>query len=114
MSQVFVVQESRFKQRDGTTTSHDYTSLYRYGQVTFLLPPTRKQMEEEDGDELDMLKEKLSAFNAEVDYLVFSGDPVLNGLAAIVVYSMTDGDTLNVLKWNRRENVYEPTIIPLP
>lgn len=114
MSRVFVVQESRYRQKDGTSISHDYTSLYRYGQVSFLLPPTRKQMEEDDGDELDMLKDKLSDFNATVDYIVFSGDPVLNGLAAIVVYSVTDGDSLNVLKWNRRDSVYEPVVIPLP
>lgn len=115
MSRVFVVQESRYKQRDGTYISHDYSSLYRYGPVEFLLPASKKQMDELEGaDELGMLNEKLAAFNADVDYLVFSGDPVLCGLAAIVVYSMTDSDTLQVLKWNRGENVYEPVNVPLP
>ena len=115
MSQVYVVQESFYTQRDGTRVSHDYTSLYQYGQVAFLLPPTKKQMEESDqNSELEMLNTKLSQFNAAVDYLVFSGDPVLCGLAAIVVYSMTECDSLNILKWNRKEGVYEPVTVPLP
>jgi len=115
MSRVFVVQESRYKQKDGTYASHDYSSLYPYGAVHFLLPATKKQMEELEGrDELDLLNEKLSEFNAEVDYLVFSGDPVLCGLAAIVVYSLTDCPRLQVLKWDRKDGVYKPVEVPLP
>lgn len=114
MSKVFVVQESRFK-KDGATVSHDYSSLFVYGPVIFLLPPTRRQMEEmENKDELTLLDEKLEGFNAEVDYLVFSGDPVLCALAAITVYAKTEGDTINVLKWNRKDNVYEPQVVELP
>lgn len=115
MARVFVVQESRFKQKDGTYASHDYSSLYRYGPVEFLLPVTKKQIDELEGvEELDLLNQKLAGFNADVDYLVFSGDPVLCGLAAIVIYSLTDCDRLQVLKWNRKEGVYEPVNVPLP
>ena len=115
MARVFVVQESRYKQKDGTYASHDYSSLYRYGPVEFLLPATRKQMDELEGvDELALLNQKLQVFNADVDYLVFSGDPVLCGLAAIVIYSLTDCERLQVLKWNRKESVYEPVNVPLP
>jgi hypothetical protein len=115
MSQVFVVQESRYKQPDGSTVSHDYSALYRYGPVIFLLPPTRKQMDSMgDVDELKLLSEKLASFNADVDYLVFSGDPVLCALAAITVYAMTEGDTINVLKWNRKEGSYDPVVVTLP
>jgi hypothetical protein len=115
MARVFVVQESRYKQKDGTYASHDYSSLYRYGPVEFLLPATRKQMDELEGvDELALLNQKLEAFNADVDYLVFSGDPVLCGLAAIVVYSLTEHPRLQVLKWNRKDGIYEPVEVPLP
>jgi len=114
MARVFVVQESRYKQKDGTYASHDYSSLYRYGPVQFLLPATKKLMDEQEGDELDLLNAKLAEFNAAVDYLVFSGDPVLCGLAAIVVYSLTDCPRLQVLKWNRKDSVYEPVEVPLP
>lgn len=115
MARVFVVQESRYKQKDGTFASHDYSTLYRYGPVEFLLPPSKKMMDELEGvDELSLLNTKLAGFNAEVDYLVFSGDPVLCGLAAIVVYSMTDCDRLQVLKWDRANNNYTPKNVPLP
>lgn len=114
MSRVFVVQESRYKRPDGSTVTHDYSTLYPYGPVHFLLPPSRKQLEDENGDELELLKANLAEFNAVADYIVFSGDPVLCALAAIVVYSLTEGETIQVLKWNRKDATYDPVIITLP
>lgn len=113
MSKVFVVQESRYT-KDGATVSHDYSSLFVYGPVEFLLPPTRRQLEELDRDELSILGDKLKDFNGDVDYLVFSGDPVLCALAAITVYAVTEGETINVLKWDRKNSVYEPVVVELP
>lgn len=113
-SHVFVVQESRYV-KDGNTVTHDYSSLYPYGRVTFLLPSSRRQKEESKLSELEMLVQNLEGFVPARDYLVFSGDPVLCAQAAIVAYNLTeDGENIQVLKWNRKLGLFEPVTLHLP
>lgn len=113
---VFVVQESRYTQGDGSRVSHDYTSLHRYGTVHFLLPQSRKPLEESGRTELDILVEKLSDFRPVEDYIVFSGDPILCAMAAMCLYSATPADVSEVqaLKWDRKAGVYEPVPLYVP
>lgn len=113
-SHVFVVQESRYV-KDGTTITHDYTSLYPYGKVSFLLPVSRRQKEEAKMSELEMLVQNLADFVPARDYLVFSGDPVLCAQAAVVAYNMTeDGENIQVLKWDRKAGIFVPVTLYLP
>lgn len=111
---VFVVQESRYT-RDGQTISHDYSSLYKYGRVTFLLPTSRRLIAEQKVTELELLTKNLSEFNADRDYLVFSGDPVLCAQAAIVAYNLTEpGQNIQVLKWNKKSSRFDPVMLYVP
>ena len=53
--------------------------------------------------------ESLQRFNANKDYLLLSGDPVVIGVAFMVLsYHVDEGDMFQVLRWDRIEEKYVP------
>lgn len=114
MPRVFVVQESRSLGPGGVKVPHDYSSAHQFGSITFLIPP-RRIVEESGKTETEILCERLGDLQGD-DYLLFSGDTTLCGLAGAVALSMMPEEvqTLNVLKWDRENRKYIPHKIKLP
>lgn len=116
MATVFVVQETRYMNREGIQVQHNYSDLMRFGPVIFLLPPMRKEIEAMGMTELELLERNLKDYNPKSDYIVFSGDAYLCAMAAMVIYSMTDDSitSINTFKWDRRNLRYVPIVMPIP
>lgn len=56
------------------------------------------------------LKDKLSDFDCNEDFLILVGDPILMGLAMVFAAEVCDG-SFTVLRWDREHYKYEPTYI---
>lgn len=56
---------------------------------------------------INVLKDKLSDFRCDQDYLILVGDPVFMGLAMIFVSEMSDGN-FRILRWDREGYKYDP------
>ena len=81
-----------------------------YGTFKFLLPEL-SQMIFSPGPLIFKLRKGLKDYTTE-DYLLFTGDPAIIGVACSIVANITNGK-FNLLKWDKQERKYYPIQINL-
>ena len=81
-----------------------------YGEFKFLLPEL-SQIIFSPGPLIYKLRSLLKNFTTK-DYLLFTGDPAIIGVACSIVSDMTNGK-YNLLKWDKQERKYYPIEINL-
>ena len=98
---VFVVEDS----------PHNLSHAMEFGEIRNIeqndFPPYR------DGSQVvGRIRRTLSVFNANVDYILLVGDPILVGLTFAVLREAAWA-TIRVLKWDRQSSRYVPITVPL-
>jgi len=81
-----------------------------YGTFKFLLPEL-SQMIFSPGPLIFKLRKGLKDYTTE-DFLLFTGDPAIIGVACSIVSDITSGK-FNLLKWDKQERKYYPIHINL-
>ena len=105
---VYVIQEI-----PGTQSGNPKINIIgasNYGEFKFLLPEF-SQMIFSPGPLIFKLRKGLRNYKPE-DYLLFTGDPAIIGVACSIVSDITNGK-YNVLKWDKQERKYYPIEINL-
>ena len=105
---VYVIQEI-----PGTQSGNPKINIMgasKYGDFKFLLPEF-SQMIFSPGPLIFKLRKGLKDFKIG-DYLLFTGDPAIIGVACSIVSDITNGK-YNVLKWDKQERRYYPIEINL-
>jgi hypothetical protein len=106
---VYVVQESM--RRDPNTRElvpvHDLTPARVFGDVVVLLSPSAMPFGQCSGI-VSELHDKLSKYDAERDWILPMGNPVLIGWAMAVATEYGEG-RVRALVWNSRTKRYTPT-----
>ncbi len=105
-SRVFVTQEAR-------AGSIDYTPAKAYGNISFLT--VMDFAPEEDSIYnvvlIEEIRAKLHDFNAETDYMVITGSPVVT--AAVFMILRERQTRVRVLRWSNRDFSYSVVTINL-
>ena len=105
---VYVIQEI-----PGTSSGKPKINIMgasKYGEFKFLLPEF-SQIIFSPGPLIFKLRKALKDFTTE-DYLLFTGDPAIIGVACSIVSDMTNGK-YKLLKWDKQERQYYPIEINL-
>lgn len=100
-SKVFVTEDTR----------HNLTRAMEFGDISILETEDFPQFR--DGAPIvDRIRQKLEFFNAESDFLLLVGDPVLIGLSCAVLANLGH-KLIKVLKWDNQTRRYLPINLPL-
>ena len=100
---VYVPQEPRFKQPDGSWKTVDMVSLLDYGSVEVLLEPG-EQVTFNSASTVRRIASKMIDYR-EQDFVVAAGDPVAIMIAGAIAAAANRGQ-FTVLKWDRLERRY--------
>lgn len=91
----------------------DYTPAEKFGEVVFLarndFSPVASSLI--NVDLMGSIKSGLKNFNESVDYVVFSGSPIV--AAAVFAQLGKTVQSIRLLRWNNRDNTYTPMRINL-
>ncbi len=103
---VFVTQEVR-------TGRIDYSPARKYGQITFC---TIQDFSPENDSIInkvvvDELRTRLRDFNAETDFVVTSGSPLV--IAAVFMILRERTGKVRVLRWSNRDLIYQEVTLNL-
>lgn len=94
-SRVYVIQEQ---------PRHNLAPAMDFGQIITLLPPGDANFSVQST--LEELKDGLSEFDNDSDWLLLTGDPIAIGLATMLVSQV--GHEIGFLKWDKQERRYLP------
>ena len=105
MPKVYVTQEQ---------TKLNYLPAEKYGEIRFI---TRDEFSPVAGSLSNRhlmgdIWHHLEEFDNEVDFLVFSGSPIV-AAAVFAVMGRLGFDAFRVLRWSNRDNVYAPITIDI-
>lgn len=102
--QVYVPQEPRFKQPDGSWKTVDMLQLLDYGSVEVLLEPG-EQVTFNSASTVRRIAAKMIDYRADKDFIVAAGDPVAIAITAGFAAGAGRGK-FTLLKWDRLEHRY--------
>lgn len=103
MSKVFATQESG---------RHNLSHAMEFGDLEVLTE--RDFPSFRGGDDMArQIREKLSYFIPEQDYLLLVGDPIIMGIAFAALAARNNVKSIRVLKWDRQATRYIPIHVPL-
>ncbi len=85
-------------------------SASKFGEFKFLLPEF-SQIIFSPGPLIFKLRNLLKNYTTK-DYLLFTGDPAIIGVACSIVSEFTNGK-YNLLKWDKQDRIYYPIAINL-
>jgi hypothetical protein len=91
--------------------SKNFTPAFQYGSIVVL---ENKDMPTHGRTEhiINRIAENLKNFDPKEDYLLMTGDPVLNGtIASILLIKFRE---IRMLKWDRQNLSYFPITITIP
>ena len=96
---VYVTQELK---------GRDLSGALSFGELEVLVRANVAVTDESVDGIIDKMYDALEGFKAKEDYLLLSGDPVIIGIAFMVLsyYTLTDEDPFRVLRWDRIEERY--------
>jgi len=102
---VYVVQDQQCVDRSTgkLKSKFDFSPAEKYGRLQFLLRPSASPFNLQPV--LRSLHDQLQHFDAETDYLLLTGNPVLLGLAVSITADYTDG-VLRLLQWSGAKRDY--------
>jgi hypothetical protein len=106
---VFVPQEPRFKQPDGSWKTVDMLQLLDYGSVEVLLEPG-EQVTFNAASTVRRIMSKMVDYRADKDFVVAAGDPVAIGICCAIAAAAGRGK-FKIAKWDRLERRY--FIVPI-
>jgi|SRR5579864_5242641 len=101
---VFVPQEPRFRQPDGSWKTVDMLQLLDYGSVEVLLEPG-EQVTFNAASTVRRIREKMIDYDPEKDLVVAAGDPVAIGICCAMAAGAGRGK-FRLAKWDRLERRY--------
>lgn len=104
MATVWVTQE----------TPHDFYKAESYGEIVFI---TRDDLNNVRGSLhneklVTDITRKLRDFDESKDWVVIAGSPYISALVFMILGRRGCG-SVNVLRWNNRDFVYQPMVIEL-
>lgn len=103
MPKVFATQESG---------RHNLSHAMEFGDLEVLAERDFPMFR--DGEDVARrIREKLSFFLPEQDYLLLVGDPIIMGIAFAALASRGSIKSIRVLKWDRQATRYIPINVPL-
>lgn len=88
----------------------DFTPASNYGNISYLFEKSVYPDEVEKWDLNKIAREKLEDFDAETDYLLLSGDPVIIHLTSGILAEMGI-ESYKVLKWDKETKMYYPVLL---
>lgn len=98
-------QHSRNRNTGVLSPAVDTRPAEEFGERKILFHDAASHMASEDAAEL--VRERLSGFRPEEDYLVYVGHPALIAQAVAIVTNMSGGKPFKMLFWNNRIERYE-------
>lgn len=104
MPRVFVTQEQ---------SKLNYLPAEKFGEIEFVTRDEFSPVAKSLGNTaiVEQIKSKLSKYNPEEDYIVFSGSPVVAAAVFAAIGQMAGRFT--VLRWSNRDNFYTPITVDL-
>lgn len=103
---VYVVQDQKWVDPNGQLKpKFDFGPAEEFGELSFLLRPGSSPFNLEPV--LDRLHSVLQHYDADQDYLLLTGNPVLLGLAVAVATHYADG-RVRMLQWSGAKKRYLP------
>src|SRR6266550_2638775 len=100
---VYIPQEPRFKQPDGSWKTVDMLQLLDFGSVEVLLEPG-EQVTFNSASTVRRIASKMLNYRPQ-DFVVAAGDPVAIMIVGSYAAACTGG-IFNILKWDRMERRY--------
>jgi hypothetical protein len=95
------------KIRRGWVNKYDFSAAAQYGEIVEVLRPGNLYADRVDTSITHMQNVfKSASFNHD-DYILAIGDPIAIGAACAIACQMANG-TVNILKYDRRTNTYNP------
>lgn len=108
---VYVVQEPRYRDTDGSWKTVNMLPALDFGKLEALLDAGQQVSVLNTASVVRQLKAGLAKYTDE-DYLLLAGDPVAIGIACSIVAAHTRGK-YTLLKWDRQERRYYPVHVNL-
>lgn len=115
MAKVFITQQGRQRQPNGTVVLHDYSPAKEYGELRLIVAPGPFDSKGVWEDQTHLIEDRLRDFQPE-DYLILTGDPLIAALsfAAAIANLPPEVTTINTLKWDRDQGRYVPQSNRIP
>jgi hypothetical protein len=94
---VYVTQELK---------GRDLSSALTFGELQVVIPASMEISPQNMNEIIDTAWDVLEPLDAEKDFILLSGDPVVIGLVCAVASECAFGGQLRVLRWDRLDEKY--------
>ncbi len=89
----------------------NYAPAHKYGEPIFITNAEYTSVRNSSSNKkiIDNISEMVKSFDANLDYVVLSGDPVIISLTVHAI--LTEYGYLRVLKWHSIDRMYVPIVL---